>query len=66
MADLENSKWPPQKNLVFQLRQFSIFFHQFGCGVFKNFTTKLIVNYAHLIYRKVILATNRLFVEFLF
>ena len=28
MADLENSKWPPQKNLVFQLRQFSIFFHE--------------------------------------
>ena len=27
MADLENSKWPPQKNLIFQLRQFSIFFH---------------------------------------
>ena len=26
MADLENSKWPPQKNLIFQLRQFSIFF----------------------------------------
>ena len=29
MADLENSKWPPQKNLVFQLRQFSIFFMKF-------------------------------------
>ena len=29
MADLENSKWPPQKNLVFQLRQFYIFFHEF-------------------------------------
>ena len=28
MADLENSKWPPQKTLVFQLRQFSIFFHE--------------------------------------
>ena len=28
MADLENSKWPPKKNLVFQLRQFSIFFHE--------------------------------------
>ena len=28
MADLENSKWPPQKNLVFQLRQFSIFFNE--------------------------------------
>ena len=28
MADLENSKWPPQKTLVFQLRQFSIFFHK--------------------------------------
>jgi len=28
MANLENSKWPPQKNLVFQLRQFSIFFHE--------------------------------------
>ena len=28
MADLENSKWPPQKNIVFQLRQFSIFFHE--------------------------------------
>ena len=28
MADLENSKWPPQKNLVFQLRQFSIFFYK--------------------------------------
>ena len=28
MADLENSKWPPQKNLIFQLRQFSIFFHE--------------------------------------
>ena len=26
MADSKNSKWPPQKNLVFQLRQFSIFF----------------------------------------
>ena len=26
MADLENSKWPPQKNLIFQLHQFSIFF----------------------------------------
>ena len=24
--DLEHSKWPPQKNLIFQLRQFSIFF----------------------------------------
>ena len=28
MADLENSKWLPQKNLIFQLRQFSIFFHE--------------------------------------
>ena len=28
MADLENLKWPPQKNLIFQLRQFSIFFHE--------------------------------------
>ena len=28
MANLENSKWPPQKNLIFQLRQFSIFFHE--------------------------------------
>ena len=28
MADLENSKWPPQKNLILQLRQFSIFFHE--------------------------------------
>ena len=28
MADLKNSKWPPQKNLIFQLRQFSIFFHE--------------------------------------
>ena len=28
MADSENSKWPPQKNLIFQLRQFSIFFHE--------------------------------------
>jgi hypothetical protein len=28
MADLENSKWPPEKNLIFQLRQFSIFFHE--------------------------------------
>ena len=28
MADLENSKWPPQKKLIFQLRQFSIFFHE--------------------------------------
>ena len=28
MADSKNSKWPPQKNLVFQLRQFSIFFHE--------------------------------------
>ena len=28
MANLENSKWPPQKNLIFQLRQFSIFFHK--------------------------------------
>ena len=28
MADLENSKWPPQKNLIFQLRQFPIFFHE--------------------------------------
>ena len=28
MAALENSKWPPQKNLIFQLRQFSIFFHE--------------------------------------
>jgi hypothetical protein len=28
MADLENSKWPPQKNLAFQLRQFSIFFDE--------------------------------------
>ena len=26
MADLENSKWPPQKNLLFQLRQFSLSF----------------------------------------
>ena len=25
---LKNSKWPPQKNLIFQLRQFSIFFHE--------------------------------------
>ena len=25
MADLKNSKWPPQKNLIFQLCQFSIF-----------------------------------------
>ena len=28
MADLESSKWPPQKNLIFQLRQFLIFFHE--------------------------------------
>ena len=28
MADLENSKWLPEKNLIFQLRQFSIFFHE--------------------------------------
>ena len=28
MADLENSKWPPQKHLIFQLHQFSIFFHE--------------------------------------
>ena len=28
MADSKNSKWPPQENLVFQLRQFSIFFHE--------------------------------------
>ena len=28
MADLENSKWSPQKKLIFQLRQFSIFFHE--------------------------------------
>ena len=28
MADSKNSKWPPQKNLLFQLRQFSIFFHE--------------------------------------
>ena len=28
MADLENSKWPPQKKLIFQLRQFSIFFRK--------------------------------------
>ena len=28
IADLKNSKWPPQKNLIFQLRQFSIFFHE--------------------------------------
>ena len=27
MADLENCKWLPQKNLIFQLRQFSIFFY---------------------------------------
>ena len=25
---LKNSKWPPQKNLIFQLRQFAIFFHE--------------------------------------
>ena len=25
---LKNSKWPPQKKLIFQLRQFSIFFHE--------------------------------------
>ena len=24
----KNSKWPPQKTLIFQLRQFSIFFHE--------------------------------------
>ena len=24
----KNSKWPTQKNLIFQLRQFSIFFHE--------------------------------------
>ena len=29
MADLKNSKWPPQKKLIFQLRQFSIFFMKF-------------------------------------
>jgi hypothetical protein len=28
MADLKNSKWPPQKKLIFQLRQSSIFFHE--------------------------------------
>ena len=28
MAVLKNSKWPPQKNLIFQLRQFSIFFDE--------------------------------------
>ena len=28
MADLENSKWPPQKNIIFQLCQFSISFHE--------------------------------------
>ena len=27
-ADLENSKLPPQKNLIFQLRQFLSFFHE--------------------------------------
>ena len=26
----KNSKWPPQKNLIFQLRQFSIFFMKFS------------------------------------
>ena len=25
---IQNLKWPPQKNLIFQLRQFSIFFHE--------------------------------------
>ena len=28
MADLKNSKWQPQKKLIFQLHQFSIFFHE--------------------------------------
>ena len=28
MADLKNSKWLPQKKLIFQLYQFSIFFHE--------------------------------------
>ena len=28
-AGLKNSKCPPQKTLIFQLRQFSIFFHEF-------------------------------------
>ena len=37
MADLENSKWPPQKNLIFQLRQFSIFFHENFYGLILGF-----------------------------
>ena len=33
MAELENSKWPTQTNLIFQLRQSSIFFHENGLVV---------------------------------
>ena len=29
----ENSKWPTQKKLIFQLRQFSIFFHGLILGL---------------------------------
>ena len=28
MADLKNTKWSPQKNLIFQLRQFSTIFYE--------------------------------------
>jgi hypothetical protein len=31
-SEKKNSKWPPQKNLIFQLRQSSIFFHGLVLG----------------------------------
>ena len=32
----KNSKWPTKKNLIFQLRQFSIFFHEFVLGLVEH------------------------------
>jgi hypothetical protein len=32
-SEKKNSRWPPQKNLIFQLRQSSIFFHGLVLGL---------------------------------
>ena len=41
MADLKNSKWPPQKNLIFKLCQFSIFYHE----IFTQSQLRLVTSY---------------------
>ena len=48
MTDLENSKWPPQKNLIFQLRQFSIFFHEILMDwFFQNLGKETVPSFMH-------------------